>query len=305
VSQKFDFDKLKQQTAIVLDDTRRKFAYLLDCFNRFGVSGISWWFKTHKQKDEFELALKELRLELAEEGASLLAVERVFSQFIVPEDDLGHVFWYTDAHNKLSKFEKNLVDSKQFSVKLLQQAMNELKFIGQSNEFHQIYQLEAIQQRVKDMYQELQQKIIDQQTIEREKIETEKQKQVVELSKIEAEKSASEAKTKMLESVKIKEKRLAIIEDKKRLLVEKEASELKIKEQNELAEIQAKTAERERQTKLQESYQELEIKEKMKELPLEEIIEMANAQIANKTILTFIQLDQLSKLKQTIEDKKG
>jgi hypothetical protein len=305
VSDKVDFEKIKQQAAIIFNDGKRKFAYLIECVNRFGISGFSWWLKTHQQKDEFEIALGDLRVELDKDDANLLAMERVFSDFIVPEDDLGHVFWYTDAHNKLLKFEKELEDNKQFSIKLLQQAMNELKFIGQSDEFHQRYQLEAIQQRVKDMYQDLQQKIVEQQSIERERVEADKQKHSVELARIEAEKAADVAKAKMMESVKIKEKRLAIIEEKKRAIAEKEASEIKLQEQNELAEIKAKEAERERQAKLQDSYRELELKEKIKEMPLEEIIEMANNQIANKKILTFIQLDQLSKLKQTIEDKKA
>lgn len=284
---------------------RRKSAYLVDCVNRFGVSGISWWLKTHQQRDEFLTALESLREELAKENTNLLVLEQTFSKFIVPEDDLGHVYWYTDAHNKLVKFETCLDETNKFDVKLLQQAMNELKFIGQSDEFHQTYGLEGIQQRVKDMYQELQNKIVDQQSIERENVEAEKQKHAADLSRLEAEKSASIAKAKMMESIKIKEKRLAIIEEKKRALADKEACQLKIQEQNELAEIQAQQADRDRQSKLQESYQELELKEKLKELPLEEIIEMVNSQIANKKILTFLQLDQLSKLKQTIEDKKS
>lgn len=305
MSEKVDFEKIKQQATVMFNDGKRKFAYLLECIDRFGVSGFSWWIKTYKQKDEFEIALEDLRVELAKEDASLLAMERIFNDFMVPEDDLGHVFWYTDAHNKLLKFEKELEDKNQFSIKLLQQAMNELKFIGQSDEFHQRYQLEAIQKRVKDMYQDLQQKIVEQQSIERERVEADKQKHSVELAKIEAEKVADIAKAKMMESVKIKEKRLAIIEDKKRVIAEKEASEVKLREQSELAEIKAKEAERDRQAKLQDSYRELELKEKIKEMPLEEIIEMVNNQIANKKILTFIQLDQLSKLKHTIEDKKA
>ncbi|MBV1908747.1 MAG: hypothetical protein KUG78_05460 [Kangiellaceae bacterium] len=305
MSNKFDFDKIKKQLAITYSDARRKFVYLMDCINRFGFSGIAWWLKTHKQKDSFELALEILRSELEKQTVSLDVVEKTFADFIVPEDDMGHVYWYTDAHKKLCKFESALDKSKGFSVKLLQDAMNELKFIGQSKEFHQLYQLEAIQQRVNDMYHELQQKIIDQQSIERDKIEADKQRHVSEIARQEAEKAASIAKAKMMESVKVKEKRLAIIEEKKRQQAEKEAAELKITEQRELAETSAKEAERERQAKLQESYRELELKEKMKELPLEEIIEMAHSQIVNKKILTFIQLDQLSKLKQTIEDKKA
>jgi hypothetical protein len=305
VSDKVDFEKLKKQAAEMFANGKRKFAYLVECVNRFGASGISWWIKTHKQKDELEVALSDLRAELAQDDVQLSIVERVFGDFIIPEEDLGHVYWYTDAHNKLKKFEKELDQKQSFSVKLLQQAMNELKFIGQSDEFHQTYQLQAIQQRIKDMYQNLQQKIVDQQTLEREQVEADKQKNTVELARLEAEKAASLAKAKMMESVKVKEKRLAIIEEKKRALAEKEASEIKLKEQNELAEIKAKEAERERQAKLQDSYRELELKEKIKEMPLEEMIEMVNTQIAKKKILTFIQLDQLSKLKHTIEDKKA
>ncbi len=305
VSKSVDFEKIKEQMSVFIGLVRRKFTYLMDCIDRMGMAGVSWWFKTHQQQDKFKIVLQDLRVALAGEQASLLSVEKTFSDFIIPEEDLGHVYWYTDAHNKLEIFEKTLTEKKQFNIKQLQQAMNELKFIGQSDEFHTLYQLEDIQQRIKDMYQELQQKIVEQQSLERQKIETDKNQQVAHLAKADADKVAAVAKVKMMEAVKIKEKRLAIIEEKKRQLVEKETTELRIKEQNEQAEIAAKQAEVERQQKLQESYRELELKEKLKELPLEELIEMVNQQIEHKTILTFIQLDQLSKLKHTIEDKEA
>ncbi len=305
MSKSIDFEKLKQQISVFIDVVRRKFAYLLDCINRFGFPGIAWWFKSHQQQDEFKIALADLRNELAQEQTCLLSVEKIFSDFVIPEEDLGHVYWYTDAHNKLEVFDKTLKEKNKFDIKQLQQAMNELKFIGQSDEFHSIYQLEDIQQRVKDMYQELQQKIVEQQSLERQKIETDKQQQIAHLAQADADKAASVAKAKMMEAVKIKEKRLAIIEEKNRQLAEKESIKLRIIEQNEQAEIKAKEAEIERQTKLQESYRELELKEKLKELPLEELIEMVNHQIEHKKILTFIQLDQLSKLKHTIEEKKA
>ena len=305
MSKSFDFEQLKRQILVIFDVVRRKFTYLMDCINRFGLAGISWWIKTQQQEKEFKIALADLREELSGAEVSLLSVEKTFSDFILPEEDLGHVYWYTDAHNKLATFEKTLADKNKFNIKQLQLAINELKYIGQSQEFHQTYQLEDIQQRIRNMYQELLQKIVEQQSLEREKIEIDKQQQVANLAQADADKAAAVAKTKMMEAVKIKEKRLAIIEEKKRQLAEKEITELRIREQNEQAEIKAKEAEIERQSKLQESYRELEIKEKIKELPLEELIEMVNQQIEHKKILTFIQLDQISKLKHTIEKKKG
>jgi len=304
VSKSVDFEKIKQQIFVFLGIVRRKFTYLLDCINRFGFNGVVWWFKTHGQIDEFKIALEDLRTELEKDDVSLLMVEKIFLDFKIPEEDLGHVYWYTDAHKKLQAFEKKLTGKKIFDIKLLQRAMNELKFIGQANQFHQTYQLEAIQQRIKDMYQDLQQKIAEQQSIEKQKLEVDKQQQVADMAKTESDKVASIAKAKMMEAVKIKEKRLAIIEEKKRQQLENEAQELKIKEQNEQAEIKAKEAEAERQSKLQESYRELEIQEKIKELPLEELLDIVNHKVENKKILTFIQLDKLSKLKHTMEEKK-
>jgi len=305
VSKSDDFEQIKQKLLTFWAVVRQKFAYLLVCVNRFGSSGISWWLKTHAQQDEFELALTGLRTELQAEAVDLACIEKTFLEFIVPEEDLGHVYWYSDAHKKLAAFEANLERNHIVDIRLLQQAMNELKFIGQSDDFHQTYQLEDIQSRVNVMYQELQNKIIEQQSIDRERLEGDKQKQVLALAEVEAEKAASLAKAKMMESMKVKEKRLAMVEEKKRQLAEKETAEIRMKEQNELAEIQAKQAESERQAELQRSYGELEIKEKIKELPLEELVEIVNHKIAQKKILTFIQLDQLSKLRHTIEEKKA
>lgn len=305
MSKSIDFVKIKSQITLLSGIVRRKFAYFMASVNRFGFTGIAWWFKTHGQIDELEIALADLRAHLEQDGIDLLIVERTLTDFIIPEEDLGHAYWYTEAHNKLVKFEEHLTEKKQVNIKLLKLAMNELKYISQSDNFHQIYQLTNIQQRVKIMYQDLQQKIVEQQSLEKQQLDADKQKYQVALAQQDADKAASIAKAKMMESIKIKEKRLAIIEEKKRQIIEKEVVELKIKEQNEQAEIHAKQAEIERQTKLQQSYRELELKEKIKELPLEELIEMVNQQIVNKKILTFIQLDQLAKLKHSIEDKKA
>lgn len=305
MSKSVDFEKIKQQTAVFMGVVQRKFVYLVGCINRFGFNGVAWWFKTHGQVDELKIALDDLRANFEKEDVSLSIVERILGDFKLPEEDLGHVFWYTDAHKKLDAFETKLTDKKIFDIKLLQKAMNELKFIGQANQFHQIYQLEAIQQRIKDMYQVLQKKIVEQQALEKQKLEADKKQQMADLAKSESDKVAAIAKAKTMEAVKIKEKRLAIIEEKKRQELENQAQELKMKEQNEQAEIRAKEAEAERQSKLQESYRELEIQEKIKELPLEELLDIVNQKVENKTILTFIQLDKLSKLQHTMEQKKA
>lgn len=298
------FEKFKLDSQALLDKARRRFAYLIHSTDRFGSAGIPWWFKTHNQIEQLDKATDDLRLKLAEEEISFLWLEEYLLAFTLPEEDIEHICWYTDAHHKLEQFKQDVSENNQFNIKLLKLAMNELKFICQADEFHKAYGLESIQQRVKNMYQELLQKIDDQQALEKEKIETEKQDQQVEISRAEADKAEAIVRAKAIENIKIKEKKLAIIEQKKKQQAEKEVIELKIKEDEQLAETRAKEAERERQAKLQDSYRELELKETIKEMPLEELVEILHQKINNKQILTFIQLDQLAKLKQTIDEKK-
>ncbi|MDQ7048861.1 MAG: hypothetical protein Q9M92_04670 [Enterobacterales bacterium] len=281
----------------------RRSAYLSHCVKRFGFSGIGWWYKTYKQQDNLNKAILELRSELVDQNTFVI-IEQTFSQFLLPKEDQGHVEWYVAAHNKLKALQQSINDEGSIDIEQLRDVISELKYISGADEFHEIYRLQAIQQKVSLMYQQLQQVLADQQLIEKQKIELEKQKQKSELARAEADKVEAEAKVKMMDSVKIKEKRLAIIEDKKCKQAEREISEYKLKEQKELAEIAAKEAESRRQQELQKSYHELELKESANELPLEKLVEVVKRKIENKKILTFIQLDQLSKLKQTIETKK-
>ena len=92
MSKAFDIDKLKQNCLILWAIVQHKYRYLTKCISRFGGSGISWWLKTHQQQKEFETALKDLRKELADESVQLDLVEKVFTSFLIPEDDLDHVY---------------------------------------------------------------------------------------------------------------------------------------------------------------------------------------------------------------------
>ncbi|MCF6193535.1 MAG: hypothetical protein L3J46_04290, partial [Kangiellaceae bacterium] len=74
MSKSVDFEQIKQKLLIFVAHARRKFVYLLVCLNRFGLSGPQWWFKTQAQQDEFELALAQLRVDLAAEEVNLQSI---------------------------------------------------------------------------------------------------------------------------------------------------------------------------------------------------------------------------------------
>jgi hypothetical protein len=304
VSQKFDIGQVKANILIFGKLCQRKTAYLIECINRFGFQGALWWLKTHSQYDELKESIQDLLTSYEDPQTPLNLVQQVLDNFKLPEEDLGYVHWYSDAHNKLLNFLAVLEKKDKFDERLLQSAMNELKYIGQANEFHQYYGLEALQKKVKDMYQELQESIHKNQVLNFEKLETDKRNAELTLKQGDLDKLKAKAKIKTMEAVKIKEKRMAIMEDKKRKMAKIELVELEIKKQSEKAEFDAKEAEANRQASLQESYRALEITEKIKEMPLENLVNLVNTKITNKKILTFMQLAQLDKLKETIDAKK-
>jgi len=305
LSQKFDIDQVKINISEFGKLWQRKTAYLIECINRFGVKGSFWWLKTHGQNDDLLESIQDLLTSYEDPATPLNLVQQVLENYKLPEEDLGYVMWYSDAHNKLLSFQAVLEKKGNFDVSLLQLAMNELKYIGQANEFHYYYGLEALQKKVKIMYEELQESINKNQAQNHEKLKADKQQAELSLKQGELDKLKIKTKIKAMEAVKIKEKRMAIMENKKRKMAEIELAELEIKKQNEKAKFDAKEAEAKRQASLQESYRELELTEKIKGMPLEDLVKLVNMQIKNKQILTFIQLAQLDRLKETIELKKS
>jgi len=284
VTKSFDFDQLKTRSAELSKSWKKKLGYLSESVSRDGLGGASHWLKSHHQIEAFEEAINELTVASESDEFALLQVETTLSSFVLPEEDRAQAEWYGAAHRLLLQFEKSLVEEHYFDAKLLQSILNELKFISQSNEFHHQYRLQSIQEKVTKMYQALQQSLADYKTIEKEKLAQKAEEDKLKLAQVENEKAQAEAKKKMMESVKIKEKRLAIIEEKKRLLAVKEIAEKNIEQEQQQAEIQAKQAEVNRQAKLQEAYVDLQLEEKVANWEISEFIDKFNKRLNNVSL---------------------
>ena len=263
VSKSFDIDKIKKKTAEISKNWQKKMNYLSESMSRSGMEGATHWLKSHHQIDDLKSALEDLVTASEQDDFKLIQVETTLSSFILPEEDLGQAEWYRTASNLLDDFQKTLIEQHKFDKQKITAVLNELKFISQADEFHQRYQIQLIQQKVTQVYQELTKALTDFKSGEKEKLNTQKEQDKLKAAQIEADKAKAEAKKVMLESVKIKEKRLAIIEEKKRKLAERELLEAQNKHELENSELLAKQAETERQAKLQDAYIDLQLEEKI------------------------------------------
>ena len=289
VSKSFDLDEIKKRTAEFSKTWQKKLSYLSESVSRSGMEGASHWLKSHHQIDEFKEALEGL-LEASEADDFRLAqVETTFSSFVIPEEDMGQADWYRAASVQLDQFEKSLIEKNKFDKRQIISLINELKYISEASDFHERYQIQSIQTKVKHVYQSLIDALEEHKKAEREKIELKKQEEKNNAAKLQTEKAQAEAKKAMMDSVKVKEKRLAIIEEKKRLLAEKEKIEIENKQEIEMAEINAKEAEHQRQAKLQDAYVDLQLEEKINGWSVAEIADLLQKKASSSELPEDIQ----------------
>lgn len=289
VSKPLDLDEIKKKTAELSKTWQKKINYLSESVSRSGMDGASHWLKSHHQIDELKEALEDLVKASESDEFRLAQVETTFSSFVIPEEDMGQADWYRAASVQLDQFEKLLVEKDRLDKKLLTTLINELKYISEANEFHERYQLQSIQKKVKKVYQSLIDALKEYKTAEREKIQHQKEQDKIAAARLQTEKAQAEAKKATMENMKIKEKRLAIIEEKKRLLAAKEKMEIEKKQEVELAEVKAKEAEHQRQAKLQDAYVDLQLEERVGNWSISDVTKILQKKASDAELSEDIQ----------------
>lgn len=273
VTKSVDLEKIKARANELSVSWKKKFGHLSESVSRSGMDGVQHWLKSHHQVEELEEALEELRKSSSEPDFQLLQVHTTLSSFVLPEEDIGQAEWYLTAHQLLESLEHQLEKEQRVDAKKLQSILKELKFISEADEFHTRYQLSNIQQEVKTLYQSLQSSLSEFKSLELKRRDADKEQEKIKLAELETQKAEALAKKAMLDSVKMKEKRLAIAEEKKRKLAEAEAIDAKRKQEEEEANNRAKQAEADRQSKLQDAYVDLQLEEKISSWALTEHIQ--------------------------------
>jgi hypothetical protein len=115
--------------------------------------GFFWWLQTHSQKLALEKAMQELLQAARKPNFQLVQVAKQLSQFKLKKDDAGQAKWYKDAHTQLLNCQKTLDEASLLKRDMINPALTELKYISEADDFHQYFQLQPLQRRVRDMYE--------------------------------------------------------------------------------------------------------------------------------------------------------
>ncbi len=279
MSQSIDLDKLKQRTEAVSKSWKKKITHLSNAVSRNGIDGVQYWLKSQHQVEELEDALSDLKQAALQADFSFLQVHTTLSSFILPKEDTDHAEWYLTANNLIESFYKKLTSENSVDLILLKRIVKELQFISKADDFHLRYQLTELQQEVTNLYQQLQDTLSELKKIEKDKLQISIEKEKTKQAELETKKADTLAKKAMLESMKMKEKRIAIMEEKRRQVANKEASIERQKVLDKEEDARAKQEEINRQAKLQESYLELQLEEKIASWDLSTLIAKAQLKL--------------------------
>ena len=115
--------------------------------------GFFWWLQTHSQKLALEKSMQALLQDARKPNFQFDQVTEQLSQFKLKKDDAGQAKWYKDAHTQLLKCQKTLDEASLLKREMINPALTELKYISEADDFHQYFQLQPLQRRVRDMYE--------------------------------------------------------------------------------------------------------------------------------------------------------
>jgi hypothetical protein len=115
--------------------------------------GFFWWLQTHRQKLALEKAMQDLLQDARKPNFQLAQVTEKLSLFKLKKDDAGQAQWYKDAHTQLLSCQKTLDEASLLKRDMINPALTELKYISEADHFHQYFQLQPLQRRVRHMYE--------------------------------------------------------------------------------------------------------------------------------------------------------
>ncbi len=235
----------------------QKSEHLMQELSNDPMGGFMWWLKTHKQKLAMDDAMSELLQHARKPDFQLDEVAVVFSKFQLKKDDAGQAQWYQDAHDKLLICQRQLEESSTLKLKMVEPALIELRFISEADQFHQYFQLQPLQRRVRDMYETITERldILLEDTRNRQQLH----KQEIEVRHKEAEVQQAAEKAKHSKHQLKKEKAaLNKVKNERKLIdSQRDADEEAWKREEADRKLRIQESQQEQQQKLQDSFQTL------------------------------------------------
>jgi len=239
--------------------TKKKTASLSNAIKQDPKQGLQWWLKTHKQEDEFSAVIAELNSRAPKGDFDLATVIELLSPFILKEYVQGILDWISAAQQKMEQLHNYVQENEKVDQKMLKAVIKELDFILKEQEFFNQLDIQPVQEAIKAMFNELNQRLKE--TIENQNklAELEQQQKQLEIEQQIAKQAAEENAKLDLE----KRKALAIAkkmeQEKLAKIALKEAKQVEIQRMEKLQEFQARQAEEKRMAELQGSYASMQL----------------------------------------------
>ena len=226
--------------------------------------GLRFWRAHQAEEAERLRLLADLRARIPAEDFDLAEVSATFARLVLKKDDAGMAEWFGDAsrklHEALARSEARGFPEPEF----FGDALKELRFLSDMPAFYQRFALEALEPKVKTMYQALLSRLDALAALKKAEIAQAKDNHQIELARAEEAKLRAEQEKLAEENARVRELKAKLELEKertaqKKLLMEAEAVRLRAEEDAARA-----RAERERQDALQKDYLRMQEEERLK-----------------------------------------
>lgn len=226
--------------------------------------GLRFWQAHQRQEAERLVLLAGLRARVGAADFELAEVSALFTRLALKKDDAGMAQWFGDASRKLSDALRRAEAADFPEPAYFQEALKELRFLGDMPAFYRRYELLDLELEVKTMYDALLARLDALTLVKKEQMTQGKEQHQLALIQAETERQKAEQAKLAEENARVRELKQKLELEKeraqqKKILLEAEAVQLRAEE-----DVARERAERERQAALQKDFARMQEEERLR-----------------------------------------
>ncbi len=239
--------------------TKKKTLSLSKAIKDDPKTGLQWWLKTHQQEDQLDAVIAEINHMSANDDFELSRVVDLLADFKLREYEAGILEWFTAADNKMQRLLDCMESHEKIDEKQLKAIIKEVNFILQEDEFFTKLGIQPVQEAIKRMFSQLNQRLKEVNELQLKQAELEQQQKQLEIEQQLAKQAAEENAKIELEKRKALALAKKLEQEKLAKIAIKEAKQVEIQRMDKLQEFRAKQAEEKRMAELQGTYASMQL----------------------------------------------
>ncbi len=239
--------------------TKKKTLSLSKAIKDDPKTGLQWWLKTHQQEDQLDAVIAEINHMSASDDFELSRVVDLLADFKLREYEAGILEWFTAADNKMQRLLDYMESHEKIDEKQLKAIIKEVNFILQEDEFFTKLGIQPVQEAIKRMFSQLNQRLKEVNELQLKQAELEQQQKQLEIEQQLAKQAAEENAKIELEKRKALALAKKLEQEKLAKIAIKEAKQVEIQRMDKLQEFRAKQAEEKRMAELQGTYASMQL----------------------------------------------